>query len=581
MKKRIKVSNNGNSKIISVTLLGLLLLLIAVTNYWVLHRDTIPPLHDANVCYSSSFEYYRYLVQDFEFSHLRILFSNINFYPPLYMLVPLPFYIFNGPNSDIMAMVNILYLVILIWSIYKLGNFVYGKPTGLFSAIIILTFPSIIGFSRITHVNIALTATLTLSLYTLLKSENFCSRKFSVSSGIIAGLGCLFSSKYLIYFIGPVSIYLLYSLFSRKVNFAAGRKDRVINLIFFLFIAIFISALYYVPANLSCNIPSGINPEIYNFNLKSFGNGAANFKMDIFFLNITQYLGLLKSHILMPNFVLFLLAAIISIPTLLKQKNSVIFFGWFLFPISILSFFAFNDLIGEQPRFLLPVLPSVAVIIAGLFSKITKIFKIHFLKIGTLLIVMIIGLTGIFDYIFFLRQHLYPRNSVQLISSRPQYGLLHAVVADTPVSQLFTFLDTELAGYSRKVVIITIFEDDDDTAPLVLELIYDQLRQTKRNIKLFTPMGLSVNSWRQWFTWKQNKNFVRDVFESADYILYIENNKKHYTMGRPEEYRYRNNTFLKELLLSTKNDLKLIWQDQGDPERFFTETLLLFRPGLN
>jgi len=50
---------------------ALLLLFLAVTNYWVLSKDKIPPLHDANVCYASSCEYYKYFVQGFQLDHLN------------------------------------------------------------------------------------------------------------------------------------------------------------------------------------------------------------------------------------------------------------------------------------------------------------------------------------------------------------------------------------------------------------------------------------------------------------------------------------------------------------------------------
>ena len=50
---------------------ALLLVFLAVTNYWVLSNDKIPPLHDANVCYSSSSEYYKYFARGSQFDHLN------------------------------------------------------------------------------------------------------------------------------------------------------------------------------------------------------------------------------------------------------------------------------------------------------------------------------------------------------------------------------------------------------------------------------------------------------------------------------------------------------------------------------
>ena len=151
------------------------------------------------------------------------------------MLIPTSLYHFTGPNYHVTARVNIFYLFFLIYSIYKLGNFIFGRPGGLLAAIALLAFPSIIGFSRITHINIALTAIVTISIYTLLKSDSFNNRQFSIVAGIVAGLGCWFSSKYMIYFIFPAAICLLYSIFSRESRLEAPKKTKLLIGCFFVY----------------------------------------------------------------------------------------------------------------------------------------------------------------------------------------------------------------------------------------------------------------------------------------------------------------------------------------------------------
>jgi len=90
MTKKDYFFNRINSRTYIAVAFALLLLFLAVTNYWVLSNDKIPPLYDANVCYSSSCEYYKYFVQGFQLDHLKRFFAHINFYPPLDICLFLP-----------------------------------------------------------------------------------------------------------------------------------------------------------------------------------------------------------------------------------------------------------------------------------------------------------------------------------------------------------------------------------------------------------------------------------------------------------------------------------------------------------
>jgi len=557
----------------TVILLVLLLLLLGITNYWVLSQDKIPPLHDANICYSNSCEYYGYFTQGFQAAHFKRLFTHISFYPPLYMLIPVPFYFLNGPSHDAMAMLNIFYLILLIISIRKLGNFVFGRPTGTAAAIVVLTFPAIIGFSRITHMNIALTAVVTFNVYLLIKSDSFCSRKYSILAGVIAGLGCWLSSKHMIYIIIPALICFLQGVFSRERDCQAPRRVRIINSMLFLCAAIFILAPYYVPA-----VMYRIQPEpavMYRAVSLQFLGAAANFNLYQLFLHAFQYIKLIIPLILTPNFILFGLSVIVLAPVLFKRKNGLICLGWFLSPVFI--FPVFTGFIKAQPRFLLPVLPLIAILIAGLLLRIAKFLKLYCHKISTILMIGLICLILASDRVFFLKQHPYPGNAAELLGSRAQYGLLHAVAEETPVSELFTFLNAELADRNYSGIIVIIFEDDNDTAPLALELIYDKLRSSGLDIRIFTPMGLSIESKLRQYGYSQNEDFVKGVFMSSDYILYVKNGTRQHTMGRMEEGLFKNNAILKRLFLRAADNIKLIWQSQPTAESFFSETLLLFR----
>lgn len=550
-----------------------LLLIIGITNYLVLSQDEIPPLHDANICYSNSLEYYGYFTHGFQAAHFKRFFEQINFYPPLYMLIPAPFYLLNGPSYDAMAMVNIFYLILLIISIYKLGNLVFGRPAGILAAAVVLTFPATIGFSRITHMNIALTALVTLNIYLLIRADGFCSRKYSMLAGAVAGLGCWFSSKHMIYIITPALICFLCAIFLRENACRTARRDKITNSMLFLGTAVFILAPYYIPA-----IMRRIQPEpavMYRALSLQFLEAFTNFNPHRFFLGAFQYLKLIIPLVLTPNFILFGLSIIALAPVVFKRRNGLICLGWFLSPVFILP--VFINFVKTQPRYLIPILPFIAILIAGLLLRIAKFLKLYCYKISTILMIGLICLIFAFDWIFFLKQHPYPSNSAELLGSRAQYGLLHTYAEETPASGLFTFLNAELADRNCSGIIVIIFEDDNDTAPLALELIYDKLRSTELNIRIFTPLELSIESKLRQYGYSQNKDFVKGVFMSSDYILYIKNRTRQHTTGRMEEHLFGNNAILKQLFLQAAGNIKLIWQSQPTEESFFSETLLLFR----
>lgn len=293
----------------------ILILFIAITNYWVLSKDKLPPVHDHFVCYHYSLSYFN-LLKDFDFSILKfLLFNNINSYPPLYMLIPLPFYIFFGINSDVMAMVNVIYLIILIFSVYRIGSFIRNDYTGFFSAILVSFFPSIIGFSRITHINIALTSIVALSIYLLLKTDTFSNKKFSIIAGLLAGIGVLFSVKYPIYIIGSFLICIIFSLYG---------KNKKSNILLYFFMAIIICGIFYIPAFfVNLNNP---NPKIFILQ-----HIIKNFRIIPYLSNVKAYFNMLKNSILIPNSILFIVSIIFLNKWLFRKKYSLIFLVGFVY----------------------------------------------------------------------------------------------------------------------------------------------------------------------------------------------------------------------------------------------------------
>ncbi len=135
-------------------------------------------------------------------------FTLSGYYPPLFHLLIVAFYKLFGLSADVAAMVNSLYLAILLPSTYLIGRKIWGWKEGLLSAFLVSTFPMIYAMSRYTYIEFTLTSMVTLSIWLLLMSEGFTHRGYSLLFGLSLGLGMLTKWTYLL-FVPPLLFFLI------------------------------------------------------------------------------------------------------------------------------------------------------------------------------------------------------------------------------------------------------------------------------------------------------------------------------------------------------------------------------------
>jgi hypothetical protein len=130
------------------------------------------------------------------------------YYPPLYHLSTIPLYVF-GISEDSSIFVNFLYLAILLVSVYGIGRILFDKKTGLLAAFIISCYPFIIAYERDYMLELALVSLISLSLFFLLKSDNFQNRTYSVLFGIALACSLLIKWSAIIFLIVPMAYLLI------------------------------------------------------------------------------------------------------------------------------------------------------------------------------------------------------------------------------------------------------------------------------------------------------------------------------------------------------------------------------------
>ncbi len=321
-------------------------------------------------------------------------------YPPLAGMVTAPFYFIFGLGQDSAVMINTaIFLALLLFSVYKIGEKFLGAKTGLLSAFIVSAYPIVFNQMKIYMLDLPLTAMVCLSIYFLLKSDNFQNTKYSVLSGIAIGLGMLVKANCALFIIGPfiyfwIKAYPLYK--SAKTGTAKHWfKKPACNIALSLACAVVICAPYYLNMHYQAK-------DFFSF----------IFKNNMSFSGIAGYKGILKTWTtpVSGSFLInkiravlwyvwgfinwqlsffFFAMFIIGLYFFLKNKiqNKGLFLVWIISSTLLVSYLIYGigfNMEVSAVRFTMPMLPAAAVITA------IGIMKIPFWKIRSLVVVVLI-----------------------------------------------------------------------------------------------------------------------------------------------------------------------------------------------
>ena len=75
-------------------------------------------------------------------------------------------------------MTNVLFLIVLIWSIFSIGRELLNGYAGVLAAFLILAYPNVFGMSRWYMCEFAALSLVTLTVLLLIKSKNFSHRVY-------------------------------------------------------------------------------------------------------------------------------------------------------------------------------------------------------------------------------------------------------------------------------------------------------------------------------------------------------------------------------------------------------------------
>jgi len=253
-----------------------------------------------------------------------------------------------------MRMVNMVFFIIMLFSVYGIGKKIFNKNVGLMSAFLLSMYPIMFGVSRIYSLDIALIAMVCTCIYFLMLSDFFNNTTYSILFGISFGLGMITKIMFPIYLIGPLIFYLYLSFIDKNNLIKKLIQNRLSKE----------TKKIFIKKTINCGISALLGalppaifflPDITTILTTTKGEilrNAFNFGFKEIFFYIIRFL---DSQIFLIFFIIFIISFIFFIKN--KPKNKKLLIYWLFIPLVILTL-----LDSKTFRYSIPVLPVIALI---------------------------------------------------------------------------------------------------------------------------------------------------------------------------------------------------------------------------
>jgi len=350
------------------------------------------------------------------------------FYPPLFHLTIALFYSLFGVSADVAAMANVMYMAILLWTIYGIGKRMFSAKVGLLTAFLISMLPIVFCLSRYTYVEYALLSMMALSVHLLIRTDDFQNKTYSALFGLSFGLGMLTKWVFIVFLAGPLGYVLIKAFLRQGLRWKLGRakvnwrlffisaaigslvsllfsqlsrlgttrwvfdrqaslicwscvtvmlywafrtlNPRLRNLLFAMLLGTGVAAIWYIP-----------NSHVFRIGwYRTYGGDAAATVGAVLSTPevwLTHIRGLMIQQLSPPYFLMLLVALAILILLHLRQKplNQLDGFGDAAWPLGLwivppMVFFTIVEPAARNARLTAPYLPAVALIMAQGVSRV-------------------------------------------------------------------------------------------------------------------------------------------------------------------------------------------------------------------
>jgi len=293
----------------------------------------------------------------------------------IYDVFTWPFFYLFGVSRDTAVYHNFLFLIILIFSTYKIGVMIKDRYAGVLAAFFVLMYPGTFGYLRIYFTPIATVAFVSLGVYALLSSGYFKDTK----KIILWVLSCIIllklkSEKPVVFLLVPTLLYLYQSfVLNRKdpAQIRAYYRNILISLVVFLvlLVLLFDTSALALRINYYLNEVKGVSHAMRVSHDK--------FNINVLFVYLRE---LFNNQLGNLGFFLFAL----TLPFFLrsKPKYKAIIISWFLFPYVFHSLYYYISGI-RATYYTICYLPAIALMTScgmrNILSRVRRSLGVIFL----------------------------------------------------------------------------------------------------------------------------------------------------------------------------------------------------------
>ena len=272
------------------------------------------------------------------------LITPSGYYPPFLPGVTAMLYLVAGRTYEAAMVTNLVFLAVLVWGVWGLGNTLAGRPVGMLAALLVMASPGIRINAWEYMLDLPLSAMVVVTVWSLLLTRGFSSRGRSLYFGLLCGLGMLTKWSFFLFLLAPVAMVLFEGLRQDRKE-GTPSAPRLVNLGGAALVAALIMAPYYAP----------IFPILVKKTWVHAGGSADGFKSPFSLESALFHLRAIPRRLLGWPLTLAMLGGILAAE---RKRSATRRAGFFLliWALSLYGVFTFA-VANKQSRYLLPWVP--------------------------------------------------------------------------------------------------------------------------------------------------------------------------------------------------------------------------------
>lgn len=328
-----------------------------VNNLVWLALDTLPPSWDQAAHADHCLTYFRMFGEPMRLSLTKLL-KVSSYYPPFFYVSTVPISFLFGFSPDVLAATELVFLLVLIFAVFKIGERLFGPAAGTGAAVLIGLCPAVFGLSREILLDLPVMAMVALTQYAILKTRAGTDRKTSWFLGLALGLSILIKWTAVIFVAGSFLV-----AFAGEIKRRRPPAGKVLASLATVLLVALIVALPWYAAN-RAGIAAGA---VHSLSSDAAREGDPSDLWNSFL----WYWKALEKHIVSRPVGIFMLLGLAAFVPLARKRVGALAF---LLAWALPAFLVFLILPNKDGRYIVPLLAVPAILSAAGLDTLRSTF---------------------------------------------------------------------------------------------------------------------------------------------------------------------------------------------------------------